>query len=277
MCGFSGTTPKKKTTFVKKSIKTIQHRGPDEQNVISTPSGTLGHTRLSIVDVETSQQPMTDGENWIAFNGEIYNYQQLRQEEGGNWQTEGDTEVVLRLLTDQNTEALQKLDGMFAFALLGEEPLLARDPLGIKPLYYAQGEDTLYFASEIKALLNAPGEILEFPAGHWWSPGNGFTRYFEIDDLQWNNSLPSNISETEIDDLLRNSLSQAVEKRLIADPGIPVGVSLSGGLDSSLIAALAREGRDTLDTFVVGMEDSEDIARSQEVADMLGTRHHVYQ
>ena len=134
----------------------------------------------------------------------------------------------------------------------------------------------MFFASEIKALLNLQGDVCEFPAGHWWSAARGFVRYFHIDDLQWNTYLPSNLPNAEYDDLIRSTLRRAVRKRLIADPGIPVGVSLSGGLDSSLITALAREGRDVLDTFVVGMEGSEDVARSQEVADALGTRHHVY-
>ncbi len=219
---------------------------------------------------------MTDGQRWIVFNGEIYNFQALRNRLPGIWSTEGDTEVVMRLIAERGVESLDILDGMFAFAFFDNELLLARDAIGIKPLYYTQSGQELYFASEIKALLEAPGEIQEFPAGHWWTPSRGFVRYFHIDDLQWNASLPPTLPEAEFDDLIRSTLRRAVQKRLIADPGIPVGVSLSGGLDSSLIAALAREGRETLDTFVVGMEGSEDIARSCEVAERLGTRHHIY-
>ncbi len=276
MCGFCGTTLTNNQAFVEQAVNKLRHRGPDEQGLTLTPIGTLGHARLSIVDVAASHQPMTNGQRWIVFNGEIYNFQALRSQLPGLWVTQGDTEVVMRLLAEHGTAAIERLDGMFAFALFDNELLLARDAIGIKPLYYTQDGQNLYFASEIKALLEAPGEIYEFPAGHWWTPSRGFVRYFHIDDLQWNASLPPTLPETEFDDLIRSTLRRAVQKRLIADPGIPVGVSLSGGLDSSLIAALAREGREILDTFVVGMEGSEDIARSCEVAEMLGTQHHIY-
>lgn len=276
MCGFCGVTPNNNQTFVEQAVRTLRHRGPDEQGVTPTLFGTLGHARLSIVDVAASHQPMTDGQRWIVFNGEIYNFEALRNHLPGIWTTNGDTEVVMRLIGERGPENLDLLDGMFAFALFDKEIILARDAIGIKPLYYTQEGQELYFASEIKALLDTPGEIHEFPAGHWWSNSHGFVRYFHIDDLQWNTSLEPTLPETEFDDLVRSTLRRAVQKRLIADPGIPVGVSLSGGLDSSLIAALAREGRDVLETFVVGMEGSEDVARSQEVAEMLGTRHHAY-
>jgi len=276
MCGFCGTTPNTNTTFVKQAVRKLRHRGPDEQGVTQTPLGALGHARLSIVDVVASHQPMTDGLHSIVFNGEIYNFQSLRDQLPGLWHTHGDTEVVMRLLLERGIEFIDALDGMFAFVFFGDEVLLARDAIGIKPLYYIKNDTGMYFASEIKALLDIPGDVYEFPAGHWWSAARGFVRYFQIDDLQWNTSLPSNLPDAEYDDLIRSPLRHAVQKRLIADPGIPVGISLSGGLDSSLITALAREGRDHLDTFVVGMEGSEDVARSQEVADALGTRHHVY-
>jgi len=189
-----------------------------------------------------------------------------------------DTEVVLKLFGAHRQQAIEMLDGMFAFAIFSENGLfLARDPVGIKPLYYTQTGQALYFASEIKALLDAPGAIREFPPGHWWDAGHGFVQYFQINDLQWNASLPQDLPPLAIDALLRAALAKAVQKRLIADPGVPVGVSLSGGLDSSLIAAIARQGRTILDTFVVGMPGSEDIAASQQVACALGTRHHIYQ
>ncbi len=276
MCGFCGSTPNKDTTFVERAVRRLRHRGPDEQGVTQTPFGVLGHTRLSIVDVAASHQPMADGQHWIVFNGEVYNFQSLRSQLPGEWLTQGDTEVVMRLIKERGMEALDALDGMFAFVSFGDEVFLARDAIGIKPLYYVKNDAGMFFASEIKALLDTHGDVQEFPAGHWWSAARGFVRYFHIDDLQWNASLPSNLAESEYDELIRSTLRRAVQKRLIADPGIPVGVSLSGGLDSSLITALAREGRDALDTFVVGMEGSEDVARSQEVADALGTRHHVY-
>lgn len=276
MCGFCGSTPNKDTTFVEKATRLMRHRGPDERGVAQMPQGALGHARLSIVDVAASRQPMTDGQDALAFNGEIYNFQALRSRLPGTWRTQGDTEVVMRLIQNRGIEIVEALDGMFAFAFFGDEVFLARDAIGIKPLYYVKNDAGLFFASEIKALLEAQGEIREFPAGHWWSAARGFVRYFHVDDLQWNAALPSDLPDAEYDDLIRSTLRRAVQKRLIADPGIPVGVSLSGGLDSSLVAALAREGRDMLDTFVVGMEGSEDIARSREAAAALGTRHHAY-
>jgi asparagine synthase (glutamine-hydrolysing) len=219
---------------------------------------------------------MEDGRHWIVFNGEIYNFQTLRAQLDRSWVTHGDAEVVMSLIVERGIEAIDSLDGMFAFAFFGDEVLLARDAIGIKPLYYTQSDGGMCFASEIKALLDSKGEVREFPAGHWWSSARGFVRYFHIDDRQWNSALPSDLPDEEYALLIRASLRLAVQKRLIADPGIPVGVSLSGGLDSSLIAALAREGREELDTFVVGMQGSEDVARSSQVARALGTRHHTY-
>lgn len=262
MCGFCGSTPNIDMEFAGQAVLKLHHRGPDEQGLIETPVGALGHARLSIVDIADSHQPMTDGKQWLVFNGEVYNFRSLRNRLAGQWQTHGDTEVVLRLIKEQGIEAIDELDGMFTFAYFGEEVYLARDAIGIKPLYFIENEVGMYFASEIKALLNVPGEILEFPAGHWWSSARGFVSYFHIDDLQWNTSLPYLLTESEYDEILRSTLRRAVQKRLIADPGVPVGVSLSGGLDSSLITVLAREGRETLDTFVVGMANSEDVSRA---------------
>jgi asparagine synthase (glutamine-hydrolysing) len=278
MCGFVGCYPHNDKQGVRKAVRRLAHRGPDEQHVIDTRLGSLGHARLSILDVDGSHQPMKTGQHWIVFNGEIYNFLELRQRLLSiHWQTNGDTEVVLNSFLSRGPEILHELDGMFAFAIFDDGLFLARDPIGIKPLYYARSERGMYFASEIKALLDAPGDIHEFPAGHWWDAAHGFVRYFHMDDLKTNAGLPGDLAKSELDEIIRFTLRRAVQKRLIADPGVPVGVSLSGGLDSSLIAALAREGRDVLDTFVVGMQGSEDITRSCEVAKALGTRHQVYQ
>ena len=276
MCGFCGTIPNPNQEIIAKALKRLHHRGPDEQAVKTTPFGSLGHSRLSIVDVAHSHQPMTDGKRWIVFNGEIYNFQALHDFLQGEWHTQGDTEVVLRLIAEKGVNQIHNLDGMYAFAILDKDPLLARDAIGIKPLYCIKEGNQFHFASEIKALLDIPGEIMEFPAGHYWQPSRGFVRFFNIDDLQWNAALPSYLPIKEYEELIRTTLRRVVQKRLIADEGIPVGVSLSGGLDSSLIAAIAREGRENLDTFVVGMKDSSDIFHSKEVADALGTNHHTY-
>ncbi len=274
MCGFVGCYPNNQQQEIEKAIQRLVHRGPDEQGVTSTPLGTLGHARLSILDVASSHQPMSDGLRWIVFNGEVYNFQALRDGLPAPWKTHGDTEVVLKLYGQNGTAFVDELDGMFAFAIIDDGILLGRDPLGIKPLYFIQDHSMIYFASEIKALLDVPGELIEFPAGHIWDGEGNWKQYFTPFDIQIDETIQA--ADEALYERIRSTLRRAVQKRLIADPEVPVGVSLSGGLDSSLIAALAREGRDELNTFVVGMLGSEDIARSEEVAHALGTRHHVY-
>lgn len=276
MCGFCGTTANDKE-FIEKAIRLIKHRGPDDEGWIDTGNGYLGHTRLSIVDVELSHQPMRNKNAFISFNGEIYNFQSLREEMDHEFKTKGDTEVVMQYLIEYGTAAIQSLDGMFAFAfILDEELFLCRDSIGIKPLYYSEVGEHIYFASEIKALLDVGGEITEFPAGTIWSRETGFYRYFHIDDLQYSHKNGPEMDEEHLSSEIQQQLRTAVQKRLIADENVPVGVSLSGGLDSSIISALAKEDRENLDTFVVGMVGSEDVERSREVAEMLGTTHHEY-
>lgn len=274
MCGLCGTTVNDKQ-FIDFAIGRMNHRGPDDQGWIKTEMGLLGHNRLSIVDVEKSHQPMSMQDAHISFNGEIYNFQRLRKESAHQFSTNGDTEVVLRYLIEHGTEAVHLLDGMFAFAFISAgELILGRDPVGIKPLYYVQTEGVIYFASEIKALIEIQGQIKEFPAGTIWSNKTGFFRYFHIDDLKYSQDPQIMQDYATLTATIRNKMRAAVQKRMISDPGVPVGVSLSGGLDSSIITVLAKEARDVLDTFVVGMRASEDVIRSREVAAKLGTRHH---
>lgn len=274
MCGFCGTTANDKN-FIDNAIQIIKHRGPDDDGWVKTKMGYLGHTRLSIVDVDHSHQPMTDKNAYISFNGEVYNFQQLRTDMNYEYKTNGDTEVVMRYLIKHGIDAVHLLDGMFAFAFIsGDEIILCRDAIGIKPLYFVQNDAGIYFASEMKALTDVSGKIREFPAGTVWSNKTGFFRYFHIDDLKYHNVDQSNINKVEMLNTIREKLKKAVQKRMIADDSVPVGVSLSGGLDSSIIAALAKEDKPILDTFVVGMPTSEDIYHSREVAAMLGTRHH---
>jgi len=274
MCGLCGTTLEDKQ-FIDRAIKRMVHRGPDDQGWVKTEIGYLGHTRLSIIDVESSHQPMSEQNAHISFNGEVYNFDRLRKDVNHRFTTKGDTEVVMHYLLEYGIEAIHLLDGMFAFAFVsGEEIILGRDAIGIKPLYFIQTEEGIYFASEIKALIDVPGKIKEFPSGTTWSNKTGFFRYFHIDDLKYSNDLQIMQDEAALTINIQNKLRDAVQKRMIADAGVPVGVSLSGGLDSSIIAVLAKEGRDDLDTFVVGMPASEDVVRSREVALKLGTRHH---
>jgi asparagine synthase (glutamine-hydrolysing) len=278
MCGIVGTYPEEDAESIGRGLAMLGHRGPDEQGIAVIPAGTFGHSRLAILDVANGQQPMAEQDSWIVFNGEIYNYRDLRDQIDGEATTDSDTEVILKLYREYGPEAVSMLDGMFAFAISDSNGLfLARDPLGIKPLYWSLHNDRLYFASEIKSLAWLTSDIQEFPPGYYWHSSSGFHKYSQLEKAH-----PPIILDAErrpSDDalkLIQDALREAVQKRLIADDLVDVGVSLSGGLDSSIVAALACEGRDRLDTFVVGTPESEDIEASQQVADYLGTQHHRY-
>lgn len=278
MCGIAGTYPEKDRNFIEKSIGLLDHRGPDDNRIVDASKGTLGHTRLAIIDVSGGHQPMRENQHLITFNGQIYNFRQLRQSLSDRLTTDSDTEVILKLYKAHGPNCVALLDGMFAFAIMdGENLFLARDHLGIKPLYYAIKKGRLFFASEMKALLRLAGEILEFPPGHWWHSQYGLKQYYQLPRGTLFEETPDRSPEPGDLSKIRREIRRAVHKRLIADADVPIGVSLSGGLDSSIVAALAREVKDRLDTFVIGTPDSTDIPASQHMAAFLGTRHHVYQ
>jgi asparagine synthase (glutamine-hydrolysing) len=213
-----------------------------------------------------------DGSVCIVFNGEIYNHRLLRAglQKKHTFKTNSDTEVILHLFEEEGPEGLAKLDGMFALAIASPWGLvLARDPLGIKPLYFQESHLNFYFASEIKAFLPNRDPIREFPPGQIFSISQGYQQYFEIpeDDepeLDWEES------QSE----LRHRLKKAVQKRLMSD--VPLGSFLSGGLDSSLITALVRQDVEELHTFSVSMEKSSDRYYAQLAARHLNTIHHEY-
>ncbi len=273
MCGIAGVLHQPATDEVKSMIERLSHRGPDGLDVKELERASLGHTRLAILDVEGGHQPMQYEETWIAFNGEIYNYRALRRKylPGESLQTHSDTEVLLHLYRRFGPEFVELLDGMFAFAICQDGKfLLARDPLGIKPLYYGRSADgmCLYFASEIKAIADKVASVREFPAGFWFHSQLGWNRYYRIEET----ILPFEGDESEALPLIKTTLREAVHKRLLAD--VPVGVSLSGGLDSSIVSALACEGVEQLHSFAVGVEGSEDLAAARKMAGFLKTRHH---
>lgn len=276
MCGFFGMSNLHDIGLAEKAIRKIRHRGPDELGLVKTTHGTLAHARLSIVDQAHSQQPLENKGAFIVYNGEVYNFEQLRAELGGDWKTQGDTEVVLRSIQDLGIETNPNFDGMFAFAVIGEGMVMARDSIGIKPLYYSLGSDSVYFASEMKALMDCPGIIQEFPAGHYWSDSGGFVRYFHLDQYLEAPALLAGFDAEATSQRIRAGLAAAVKKRMIADANVPVGVSLSGGLDSSLITGLAAELKPNLNTFAVGMENGNDLPNARIVAKYFGTRHHEY-
>jgi asparagine synthase (glutamine-hydrolysing) len=264
----SGHSPPPKSA--EELVQALRHRGPDDIGVHGNSAGAIAQTRLSIIDVEGGHQPMPgeDESTWIAYNGETYNFLQLQKLlRDHKLRTRSDTEVVLRLYEEQGPSCLTFLDGMFAFAILDKNNLfLARDPLGVKPLYYTQRDSWLYFASEIKALLPLENPIYEFPSGHWFHSAKGFQKYFVFEDWINNRELANPVGA------LKTALKSAVEKRLVAD--VPVGVFLSGGLDSSLVAALMRPHVNELHSFVVGMEGSEDLKYARRAAEFLKTTHH---
>ena len=255
MCGIAGTLLNPANEDVKLMIEKLAHRGPDGNGVQNLEAATLGHTRLAILDIEGGHQPMQFEDTWIAFNGEIYNYRDLQSKylPGMNLKTHSDTEVILRLFRQFGPEFVEMLDGMFAFAIYHNgEFLLARDPLGIKPLYFGMGRDNqhLCFASEIKALAEHVTSVQEFPAGFWFHSKLGWNRFYQIEET----IQPFEGDEKQALPLIKSTLREAVHKRLLAD--VPVGVSLSGGLDSSIVSLLACEGADQLHSFAVGVEGS---------------------
>jgi asparagine synthase (glutamine-hydrolysing) len=261
------------TAMIQAQLQRLRHRGPDGHGICETALGLLGHTRLAIVDVEHGGQPQMYNGLAVTYNGEVYNHRQLRRQylAGEELNTQSDTEVVLRLYAKLGPASVELLDGMFALAIMDDENLfLARDPIGIKPLYLGFAGSTLYFASEIKALPAGLERIEVFPPGHWYHSQMGLHRFYHVGQAR--RLLPSPHTEAEAQQHLAGLLRDAVVKRLMAD--VPVGVSLSGGLDSSIITLLAKEGLDELHSFAVGVAGSEDLAAAREVATFLGTRHH---
>jgi asparagine synthase (glutamine-hydrolysing) len=272
----------------------IRHRGPDWSGVYAHPKAVLAHERLSIVDVNTGAQPLysEDGKKVLAVNGEIYNHRELRASLPGDYayKTESDCEVILPLYEQRGSEFLNELKGMFAFILYDEiedSYLIARDPIGIIPLYYGfDDSQQLFVASEMKALSDVCTEVHEFPPGHYWqSNEEAPVRYY---DRPWQSF--DAVSEAPSESIvIREALEKSVISHLMTD--VPYGVLLSGGLDSSIIAAVTqlharRRIEDDeksqawwprLHSFAVGLSGSPDLAAAQIAADHIGTIHHSFE
>jgi asparagine synthase (glutamine-hydrolysing) len=281
MCGIAGCYGDKDIKTVKRMLDAMEHRGPDDRGVYTFDGAVLGHTRLSIVDVAGGHQPIltNDGQTGIICNGEIYNFRQLKKglAPKHEFTTDSDTEVILHLYQEKGPGCVKELDGMFAFAIVdGGRLLLARDPIGIKPLYYGYAEGRFYFSSELGAMtLAGVDEVHEFPAGSYYTPESGFVEYYQLPKIQ--ESLLADIDEASRQ--IRQTFTQAVKKRLLSDKQIHVGSFCSGGLDSSLVAAIAAEEIPNLHTFVVGMIDadgneSDDLKASRIAAEHIGSTHH---
>ena len=271
--------------------KKIRHRGPDWSGIYSNDNAILAHERLAIVDPASGRQPLysKDGKLVLAVNGEIYNHQEIRRRLEGSYEflTKSDCEVILALYREKGPNFLEELNGIFAFALYDIEHdvfLIGRDHMGIIPLY--QGWDdygTYYVASELKALEGQCTLIEEFlPGQYLYSPDQKPTKWYTRDWMDYNNVKDNT---TNIDEL-RQALEDAVERQLMAD--VPYGVLLSGGLDSSIISAIAKkfaamriESGNTeaawwpqLHSFAVGLVGSPDLTAARKVADHIGTIHH---
>lgn len=313
MCGFGGYfgSIRDGRALLESMTAAIAHRGPDEQGIFTAPEAGLGHVRLSIVGLGDGQQPMSDasGELTIAFNGEIFNYVELRDElraKGHRFRTSSDTEVILHLYDEMGENCVSLLNGDFAFAIWDarrRRMMLARDRMGVRPLFYTAHGETFYFASEVKALLQVPGISAEIdPIAldqifTLWAPIAPRTPFRNILELEpahlmivdqrgvttrpyWQLQYPDrdqpfiHVDEKRAAEELRALLTDATRIRMRAD--VPVGAYLSGGLDSSIVSALAAGmAPQGLRTFSVTFDSAEhdESAFQLEMAAALGTQH----
>ena len=315
MCGICGKLvfdqdARVEPTLIRAMMDTIRHRGPDDEGIYLAPNVGLGHTRLSIIDLNSGRQPLSNenGTVWIVFNGEIYNFRELRTfllSKGHVFKTQTDTEVIVHLYEELGPQCLERLRGMFAFALWDQSTktlLLARDRVGIKPLYYSVTDKAIAFASEMKAILAdpdlnrgvapeiidrfltfmyVPGEetlhkaICKLPPGNYLLLKNGRVEIRQYWDLQF--SKPSNcLRLKDAENKLLSLLAETVELHMIAD--VPVGILLSGGVDSTAVLSCAADRTDKeINTYTVGFSDSgiaDERPYARLAAETFGSRHH---
>ena len=316
MCGFvailkvKGDARQAREKALKMSRK-IRHRGPDWSGVYSSEKAVLAHERLAIVDPLSGGQPLysSDGKKVLAVNGEIYNHQEIRRLFAGQYefQTGSDCEVILALYERYGTDFIDKLNGIFSFVLYDsttDDYLIARDPIGVIPLYIGHDKDgTVYAASELKALEGQCEEYKPFPPGHYLCsmdviansplttvncqlPTVNFHRWYDRDWMQYDGMQWATSDRKEAVQMVKEGLMAAVKRQLMSD--VPYGVLLSGGLDSSVVSAIAKlyaakriETNDKHDawwpqlhSFAVGLKGAPDLAKAQEVAKHIGTVHH---
>lgn len=296
MCGIVCAFDLKQSTEdlrpqVLKMAKKLRHRGPDWSGIYSDQNAIMAHERLAIVDPTSGKQPLisADGRYVLAVNGEIYNHREIREryKDSYKFQTQSDCEVILPLFADKGAEGIEELNGIFGFALYDtqtQEFIVARDHMGIIPLYMGHDKQgTFYVASELKALEPFCNSIKVFLPGHYYlSTEQKMQKWYHRD---WEQFEAVEHNKSDIDSL-RKSLEEAVHRQLMSD--VPYGVLLSGGLDSSIISALAKkfaskriESDDQeqawypqLHSFAVGLEGSPDLAAARKVAEHIGTIHH---
>ena len=265
-------------------LSNLIHRGPDDLGDASLPGRAwLGHTRLSIVDLDGGRQPLYAEGTYLVCNGEIYNHAEIRDRLGHDrFDTSSDNEAALKLLLRDGPSALSELRGMWALCAASPDLFVAaRDPLGIKPLYWARHDGTVRFASELGAFAPEWRWAVEtFPPGCYWTPEEGLVRFAshapERDELNSAEYEDIDAEDERVITEVRDVLVDSIRRQLMAD--VDVGVFLSGGLDSSIVAAvaadiLASEGK-RLKTFAVGTEDSSDLQAARDVATYLDTEHY---
>lgn len=317
MCGIAGIVrtesgPPVEETALRRMLASLRHRGPDEFGLYLDEEAALGNARLSIIDLSGGCQPIANEDEslWIVFNGEIFNYVELRPEleaRGHKFTTHSDTEVILHLYEEFGPEGLARMNGQWAIAIWDQrkrELLLARDRLGVRPLFYAQRNGAIYFGSEIKALLNGlgsggtlnPADLLDVFT--YWAPRRGRSVFAGISELPpghyatlregkfsirsyWSMGFDipgknSRKSEAQYLEEFHDLLVDAAKIRLRAD--VPVGAYLSGGLDSSVIAAVIRNyTSNQLNTFSIAFSDEnfDESEHQRRMAEHLGTTHQV--
>jgi asparagine synthase (glutamine-hydrolysing) len=305
ICGFNWNDEK----LIERMVHKIHHRGPDANGVKTFPEFSLGNARLSIIDLSArGNQPMSgsDGKKWIVYNGEVYSFPQIKKElqsKGYKFNSNTDTEVVLKSYEEYGPKCLEKFNGMFAFAIWDEEKkelFLARDRIGIKPLYYYFKDGKLIFGSEIKSILEADcvkkevnlqsmyyylgyefvpapdtmfKNIYKLRQGHYAIFKNGELKITKYWDLEFK---PEITDEDEAMDRIFNALETSVKRRLISD--VPLGVFLSGGLDSSTVVGfVSRLYPGKVRTFSIGYKDKtfSELPYAKIVSDFFGTEHNV--
>ena len=296
MCGIVAVFEAKKCSEeLRKNVlsmsKKVRHRGPDWSGIYCDDNAILAHERLAIVDPISGGQPLIseDGNLILAVNGEIYNHEPYRKALADNYafQTKSDSEVILALYNEKGVDFLEDLNGIFAFALydkLNDCYLIARDHMGIVPLYHGWDKEGRYYvASELKSLEGVCNKIEIFPPGHYYYSKEGKVKEYYSRDWREYENVKDNVSDS---DALRVGLEESVHRQLMSD--VPFGVLLSGGLDSSIISAIAKkysarrvESNDIqeawwpqLHSFSVGLKGSPDLKYAKEVAEHIGTVHH---
>ncbi len=288
MCGIIGGYGGMDPETTSRMLARVVHRGPDDEGHVEVAGNVLGHRRLSIVDVSGGKQPLVtpDGDLYLVGNGEVYNHEEILETlENSDLSTRSDNEVALRLIAERGPDALSELLGMFAFLIAGTDGtfVAARDPVGIKPLYWARRDGSVRFASEMSAFDEDWQPYVEsFPPGHYWTPEGGLVEFGvpvppkeELEPFDGPGEPGARIPD-RILQKVRDRLIKTVGRQMMGD--VPVGVFLSGGLDSSLVAAIAadwyEERGERLKTFAVGLEDSPDLLAARAVAEYLDTEHH---